>query len=520
MGFGVELDQANALLGAGRIPEAITLLSRVITKRPREARALHMLGVAHAQRGNNTEAAQLLERARAAAPRDALILTDLATLLVMSARPAEALGLLDKALKLQPALRQASFYRGVALKNLNRTEEALALFDELAAAEPGNALYQHNRASLLIQFDRLDEAAVVVERLLAQQPNALPVLQLKSLVLAGQGHIKEAIAICDRILAQNPQAEESRYNRGVFKLRSGEFTTGWQDYESRWKRPGLRLASPAPNVPMWSGEPLAGKRLLIFGEQGFGDALHFCRYAPLAAGLGAEVTLQVPQQLVALLQTLSDKIRVVGSLGADETFDYQVPLLSMPLRLGTDLLNIPHEVPYLAASAERISHWRDVIGTPGLKIGITWQGNPGAEFDKSRSMRLREFLPVARVAGVRLISLQKNFGAEQLQELPPDMKVETLGDTFDAGPDAFLDTAAIMQHLDLVIAPNTAIAHLAGALARPLLVTLDSNSDWRWLTARADSPWYPTAQLFRQPSPGDWTSVFAAIADHVSSRLA
>ena len=520
MGFGVELDQANALLGAGRIPEAIALLSRVIAKRPREARALHMLGVAHAQRGDHAEAARLLERARAAAPRDAPILTDLATLLVMTSRPADALVLLDKALKLQPGLRQASFYRGVALKNLNRTEEALALFDQLAAAEPGNALYQHNRASLLIQFDRLDEAATVVERLLAQQPNALPVLQLKSLVLAGQGRLAEAVAICDRILAQNPQAEESRYNRGVFKLRTGAFATGWQDYESRWKRPGLRLPSPAPNVKMWSGEPLAGKRLLMFGEQGFGDALHFCRYAPLAAALGAEVTLQVPQRLVALLQTLSDKVRIVGSLGANESFDYQIPLLSMPLRLGTDLSNIPHTVPYLAASADRVSHWRDVIGTQGFKIGIAWQGNPGAEFDKSRSMRLREFHPVSRVAGVRLISLQKNFGAEQLQELPPDMKVETLGDAYDAGPDAFLDTAAIMQHLDLVVAPNTAIAHLAGALARPLLVPLDSNSDWRWFTARTDSPWYPTAQLFRQPSPGDWGSVFAAIADHVSSRLA
>lgn len=520
MGFGVELDQANALLGAGRVPEAIALLSRLIAKRPREARALHMLGVAHAQRGDHAEAARVLERARAEAPRDAPIMTDLATLLVMTSRPADALALLDKALKLQPGLRQASFYRGVALKNLNRSAEALAQFDQLAAAEPGNPLYQHNRASLLIQFDRIGEAATLVERLLAQQPNALPVLQLKSLVLAGQGRIAEAIAICDRILAQNPQAEESRYNRGVFKLRSGDFATGWQDYESRWRRPGLRLVSPAPNVRTWSGEPLAGKRLLIFSEQGFGDALHFCRYAPLAAARGAEVTLHIPQRLVALLQSLSDKVRIVGALGADETFDYQISLLSMPMRLGTDLTNVPNTVPYLAASTERISRWRDVIGTQGLKIGIAWQGNPEAEFDKTRSMHLREFLPVSRVADVRLISLQKNFGAEQLQELPPEMKVETLGDDFDAGPDAFLDTAAIMQHLDLVIAPNTAIAHLAGALARPLFVPLDSNSDWRWLTSRTDSPWYSTARLFRQQSPGDWASVFAAITDEVRSRLA
>jgi tetratricopeptide (TPR) repeat protein len=462
----------------------------------------------------------LLERASREAPRDAMVLTDLATLLVMTERSADALRVLDKALKLQPGLRQASFYRGVALKNLNRSQEALATFDQLAAAEPGNPLFQHNRASLLIQFDRIDEAATIVEQLLAQQPNALPVLQLKSLVLAGRGRLAEAIATCDRILAHNPQAEESRYNRGVFKLRAGDFAGGWPDYESRWKRPNFRLVSPAPNVPIWTGAPLAGKSLLIFAEQGFGDAIHFGRYAALAASRGADVTFHVPKRLVALLQTLSDKVHVVDAIDPGQKFDYQIPLLSMPLRLGTDLSNIPANVPYLAAQAERVSRWRETIGPAGYKLGIAWQGNPEADFDRSRSVRLIEFLPVSRIGGVRLISLQKNFGTEQLGALPADMKIETLGDDFDTGPEAFLDTAAIMQHLDAVIAPNTAVAHLAGALARPVLIPLDSNSDWRWLIARSDSPWYPTARLFHQTAPGNWTDVFAAIADDVRARLA
>jgi Flp pilus assembly protein TadD len=518
MGFGVELDQANALIGAGRLPEAIARLSRIVAKRPREARALHMLGVAKAQSGAQAEAAQLLERASREAPRDASILTDLATLLVMTNRAADALPVLDKALKLQPTLRQASFYRGVALKNLNRPQEALAVFDQLASAEPGNPLFLHNRAALLIQFDRLDEAAPIVEKLRAQQPDAPAVLQLRSLVLAGQGRLTDAIALCDRILARNPQAEESRYNRGVFKLRAGDFS-GWADYESRWKRPAFKLASPVEGVATWNGEPLAGKKLLIFAEQGFGDAIHFGRYAPLAAARGAEVTLHVPQRLVALMKTVSDKVRIVHAIDAGASFDYQIPLLSMPLRMGTDLSNMPNKVPYLAAEGERVNRWREWIGTSGTRIGIAWQGNPDADFDKSRSMRLREFLPISQIPGVRLISLQKNFGAEQLKDLPPEMKVETLGDEFDAGPDAFLDTAAIMQHLDAVIAPNTAIAHLAGALARPVLIPLDSNSDWRWLTGRTDSPWYPTAKLFRQRERGNWTDVFASIADDVRSRL-
>jgi len=519
MGFGVELDEANALLGAGRIPEAVALLSRVVAKRPREARALHMLGVAHAQRGEHGRAQELLERASREAPRDASVLTDLATLLVMTERSADALPLLDKALKLQGGLRQAAFYRAVALKNLGRAQEALATFDQLTSVEPGNPLFQHNRASLLIQFDRIDEAATIVERLLAQQPDAPPVLQLKSLILAGRGHLKEAIATCDRILARNPQAEESRYNRGIFKLRSGDFATGWADYESRWKRPGFRLASPAPNVPTWNGEPLAGKSLLIFAEQGLGDALHFARYAPLVAALGATVSFHVPRRLVALLRTLSDQVRVVDAIDPAEKFDYQVPLLGIPMRLATDLSNIPGEVPYLAAQAERVARWRDAIGPAGYKIGIAWQGNPGHDMDRGRSIALREFHALSKIPSVRLISLQKDEGLDQIAGKPADMPLETLGSNFDAGNDAFLDTAAVMQCVDLIVTSDTSIAHLAGALGRPTWVALRHTPEWRWFEHRADSPWYPTMKLFRQKRPGEWSAVFDDIAGQIQAQI-
>ena len=519
MGFGVELDQANALLGAGRIPEAIALLSRVVAKRPREARALHMLGVAHAQRGEHAQAEELLLRAKGASPRDPTIMTDLATLLVMTGRSADALPLLDKALKLQSSLRQAMFYRGVALKNIKRTAEALETFERLAAFEPANPLYQHNRASLLVQLDRFDEAEAIVEPLLAREPNAIPVMLVKSLILGQRKQLTEAIALCDSVLAREPRYEEARYNRGLFKLLKGDLASGWIDHESRWKRPGFSDPSPAPELRTWMGEPLAGKKILIFAEQGLGDALHFSRYASLIAKLGANVTLHVPRPLVALLQTLSDQVRVVSTIDREQGFDFQISLLSTPMRLGTELSNIPGEVPYLATEADRVARWRNIIGSDGFKIGIAWQGNPQAEFDKSRSVALREFAPLSQIPGVRLISLQKNFGAEQINTLPAEMNVETLDDDFDAGPDAFLDTAAVMQHLDLIVAPNTAIAHLAGALARPVFVALDVNADWRWLLERTDSPWYPTAKLFRQPTRGDWRTVFDDIGRAVRSAM-
>lgn len=519
MGFGVELDQANALIGSGRIPEAISLLSRVVAKRPREARALHMLGVAHAQRGEHAKGMELLERAKDASPRDATILTDLAALKVMMGRSADALPLLDKALKQQGGLRQAMFYRGVALKNLKRTAEALETFERLAALEPANPLYQHNRASLLVQLDRHDEAAEIVDRLLAREPDAIPAMLVKSLVLAQRKQLTEAIALCDRVLAREPRYEEARYNRGLFKLLKGDLTSGWLDHESRWKRPGFSDPSPAPSIPIWQGEPIAGRSILVYCEQGFGDTLHFGRYARELAGLGADVTLFGPRPLHRLLQTLSDKVRVVDALDREQRYDYQIALLSLPQRLKTELSNIPNRVPYLGFEADRVARWREIIGTGGFKIGIAWQGNPQAEFDKSRSIALREFFPLSQIPGVRLISLQKNFGAEQINALPPEMKVETLGDDFDAGPDAFLDTAAVMQHLDLTVAPNTAIAHLAGALARPVFIALDINSDWRWLLDRTDSPWYPTAKLFRQPTRGDWSTVFDNISDAVRAVM-
>jgi len=520
MGIGVDLDRANALLGARQFPEAIEVLSKIVTKRPREARALHMLGVAHAQCGQQATAEAFLKRATDAAPRSAAVLTDFATLLAMTGRARDALPLLEKALRLEPRLEQAAFYRGVALTNSGRLNEALAAFDELIAKSPGTQIYHFNRATVLVKLDRLDQAEAIADQLLATQPTLTPMLLVKCLALADRRSHQEAIAVCDRILAREQANAEARYNRGHLKLLLGDLAGGFADHESRLSRPAHPDPSPAPQIARWQGESLEGRSLLVYCEQGFGDTLHFCRYLPELAARGADVTLHAPRPIGALLRTLSDKTRIVDAIDPSATFDYQIALLSLPLRLGTVLSNIPNTVPYLRAQPERAARWQQKIGAGGFKIGIAWQGNPQAEFDKSRSVALREFLPLSQIPGARLISLQKNFGIEQINALPPDMKVETLGEEFDAGNDAFLDTAAVMQHLDLVIAPNTAIAHLAGALARPLVIPLDFNSDWRWFLDRTDSPWYPSARLYRQQTRGDWGPVFAEIAADVRSRLA
>jgi hypothetical protein len=223
--------------------------------------------------------------------------------------------------------------------------------------------------------------------------------------------------------------------------------------------------------------------------------------------------------MVRLLRPLTSGIEVISDLASDRIFDFQCTLLSLPHHFGTDLMSIPKSVPYLRAEDDHIARWRARIGEHGHKIGIAWQGNPRAKIDQGRSIPLKEYFALARVPGVRLISLQKEDGLDQFAQLPQDVTIETLGEDFDSGPDAFIDTAAVMSSLDLIITSDTSVAHLAGALARPTWVALKYVPDWRWMLDREDSPWYPTVRLFRQRLPGEWSSVFSCIHNELRTLV-
>jgi predicted Zn-dependent protease len=518
MAVGARLDKANALIGAGRLDEAAEILEKIVMKRPREARALHMLGVAYAMRGKFVEAESLLGRAQDASPRSAIILTDFAALFVKANRHAEALPLLEKALRLEPDLKQARFYYGVVLTSLDRPHEALEVFDRLAEREPTSALYQHNRASLLVQFGRHDEADPIVDRILTSELYYPPASLLKGLIEMNRGKFAEALSIYDRILARTPDYAEAVYNRGFLRLLTGQWVSGWVDYESRWKRENSPKVGPNLSAPHWRGEPLGGRTLLVYAEQGLGDIFMCCRYMPLLRKQGAEVYFLGPAQLVPLLRTMSEDIHYVDSVPADQEFDFQVALMSLPGQFGTDLTNIPRDVPYLHAAPEKVKHWKKEIGagSGALKIGINWQGNPKAKVDAGRSIPLREFYSISQLPGVRLISLQKHAGLEQLQDLPSGMTVETLE---SSGTDGFIDTSAVMQNMDLIVSSDTSIANLAGALGLPAFIALKRIPDWRWMLDRSDCPWFPTLRLFRQKTDGKWSDVFEAIAAEIARRV-
>jgi hypothetical protein len=298
----------------------------------------------------------------------------------------------------------------------------------------------------------------------------------------------------------------------------GRLAEGWRDYESRLELTNVQQGHPKLNLPYWSGERLNGRGILICGEQGLGDVIQFCRYVPLLAERlpDARVTFAVRPNLLRLLQSLKGNFRLLSSFGAQDRFDVQCALLSLPLRFGTDLGNIQAATPYLSADPARAARWRQRLGTGGFRTGISWHARPVV--NPQRSFPLQELYRLARIPGVRLISLQKGDGTDQLAAVPAGICIETLGEDFDNGPDGFLDTAAVMENLDLVITCDTSIAHLAGALAKPTLLALKYVPDWRWLIGRADSPWYPTLRLCRQRTLNDWRPVFDQIAAEVERR--
>jgi tetratricopeptide (TPR) repeat protein len=419
----------------------------------------------------------------------------------------EALESHDRALALDPGPAIAHLNRGSALAGLNRFAEALECFDHAIARDQGSALAHSNRGNALHRLERFAEALESHDRAAGLAPDLAHVHVSRSQTLAELGRHGEALQACRRAVSLDPQSAEAQFGCATALLITGRFREGWQAYEGRIRRVGAD-AFHAQGRPQWSGrESMAGRTLFIEAEQGLGDMIQFCRYAVTCADSGAQVVLTARKNQVRLLESLDSRIEVRPQESPPTAFDYHIPVMSLPMAIGAGEGGFVSRTPYLSAEPARIGRWRRRIGAEGFKIGLCWQGGPA---NPSRSFPLTALSDIAGRAGVRLISLQKGAGCEQLAG--SSIMVEKLGEDYDAGPDAFLDAAAAMEAVDLVISCDTSLAHLAGALARPVWVALKFAPDWRYLLDRDDSPWYPTMRLFRQDKPGDWHSVFAKMA--------
>jgi tetratricopeptide (TPR) repeat protein len=512
-------NRGNALRGLNCFEEALSSYDRALVFKPDFAAALTNRGATLCDMGRFGDALSSYDKALAITPNDIDVLYNRGRALQDLKRFEDAVTSYDDALAIMPDLFDVLYNRGVALFELKHLPDALLSYDRALAIKPGDAKTLYNQGLTLCGLGRFDEALASYDKALATDPNFAEALGNRGIALQQLKRFEEAIASFDRAIAVDPGNANNYWNKGLCELLLGHWKEGWRLYEWRKKlRTGLDRAYVQP---LWSGtENVDGKVLHIYAEQGLGDTIQFCRYAVLAEARGARVVLSVPKKLERLMKTLNPTVEILNLEATPPDCDYHIPLLSMPLAFGTDQENVPANVPYLHAEPERIQAWAKRLGNDGFKIGISWQGSKNVKADIGRSFALHHLESISRLRDVRLISLQKNDGAEQLQNLLVGVKVETLGHGFDEGSQAFLDTAAVMEHLDLIITPDTSIAHLGGALGRPTWVALKYVPDWRWLLDRSDSPWYPTVRLFRQQTDGDWIGTFAQIERQLISVAA
>jgi tetratricopeptide (TPR) repeat protein len=470
-----EVVAAFRLQSAGRVAEAEAAYRAVLASEPGQVEALDLLAQLCRARGNLGEALSLYAAAMKADCGSAEAASNHGVVLNELNRPADALVSLDRALILRPDSVPALYNRGNALLALNRLAEALRSYDRAIALDRSHVDAWYNRGNALRELRRHDEALASFRQ---------------ALVLA-------------------PARHDIGVNAALTLLRMGRLREGFAAYECR---PGPGDAD-LPGRP-WRGDaPIAGKTILLQAEQGLGDTLQFIRYAPLLAAQGAHVIAAVPAALKPLIAGMNN----VAALTAGEApppCDFHCPMMSLPHAFGTELATIPARVPYLHAPPERIAQWPRPA-TAGRRIGLVWAGSAGFAGDRHRS------IPFARLAGL-LAARDAAFVGLQREVPPGDLAaVAAAGRFINLGPDLwdFADTAAVIAGLDLVIGVDTAVTHLAGAMAKPVWVLLPHSPDFRWLLDRADSPWYPTARLFRQPAFGDWESVIAHVADALARGI-
>jgi tetratricopeptide (TPR) repeat protein len=498
-----------ALWNGGRRQEAIAVLDAALRRNPNFAEALCMGGYVLSESGKREAALEFYRRALSLKVELPAAWSNVGKLMFEDERYAEALDSFDAALGLRPKDADLWNSRAGALRKLGRLEESAAAAREALRLKPRFAEAALNLGTALLKLGQIDEALEAYCLADEIQPGYDAAFNGQALALRALGRLDEArVAFDEAIQLGNVEAVSGL---GCLDLTLGDFERGWEGYEARWVDGKSIAEALGARFPKWRGPGRAGERVLAMNDHGLGDTIQFCRYLPLMAAAGAETTFLCPPRLHRLLSSLPG-IRLIAERSPSERFDAQIAVSSLPRAFATRLDSVPASVPYLAAEPERIRSWTARIGAEGFKIGIVWQGNPNPEADMARSVPLAAFAPLAAIPGVRLISLQVGYGVEQLADLPAGMRVETLGDEFDAGPDAFVDTAAAMGALDLIVTCDTSVAHLAGALARPTWVALKQDAEWRWLRDRDDSPWYPTMRLFRQTRRGQWGDVFAAMA--------
>lgn len=569
---------------AGQLDHAAPLYKEALTINPIHVEALHYFGVLQHQRHNHADAASLLDKALDLAPADAVCWSNRGLVAAALGQHREArrcytqalqldsgfadarnnlgvtfqaLGELEgavhqyrQALVLNPSLVDAHLNLGTVLTRLERYDEALACYEQALTFDPhsaeahfnaGNALTAKgdslaaierfrraielqpsfakahiNLGSATGKLGNYAEAEQHYRQAVAINPNPTNLVCLGG-SLGAQGKLDEEEVFYRRALQIDPNYVDAHQNLAWTLLKRGDYAQGWAEYAKRW-RPGDYAAIAVEGLTEWRGEPLDGRSILLVGDQGFGDQLQFLRYARVLENLGATVDVCVREPLLPLAQRVPG-VRRAWSGKVEGQYDFWAPLMSVPSCVGTELNTIPAEVPYVFADAAKVERWRERVNQAAgtrRKIGLVWAGSPTFGNDRYRSMQFADLAPLGQLDGIAWFSLQKGPAQAQLADAPTDFQpFDFTGELTD-----FTETAALVMNLDMVIAVDTGVAHLCGALGKPVWVLLPANSDWRWLENRSDSPWYPTARLFRQAVLGDWAPLVASVVRTLCSNRA
>ena len=507
------------LAQVGRIAEAADCLGRAVAENPRDTAAQNNLGYILQQLDRPVEALACYDRAIGAEPKHAGAHCNRGHVLLALGRKEEALASCDRALALAPSLAEAHLNRGNALRELGRREAALASFRRAIELDPQMAAAHNDCGALLQKLGRMAESEQSYRQAIALAPTFAEAHNNLGALLRELGRDEDAIACFDRAIAARSDYADAHWNKSLALLAVGDYARGWPLYEWRWKIARGISARRALPQPLWLGdEPLDGKTILLYAEQGLGDAIQFARYAKLVADRGARVLLEIPASLLRLFATLGGVAELVRLGDPLPAFDCHCPLMSLPLAFRTELATIPAPRAYLAADLADAERWRSRLGNPGAtRVGLAWAGGFRLDQPELWDLDARRNIGLAHLAPledprIAFYSLQKGERAEaELARL----RAEGWGGPkivdFTAELRDFADTAALVSALDLVITVDTAIAHLAGALGKPVWILNRFDSCWRWLRGRTDSPWYATARLYTQLRPRDWTAVIDAV---------
>jgi tetratricopeptide (TPR) repeat protein len=510
------LKNAHAAHVEGALARAEKLYREILRRHPDSFDVLHRLGILSHQQGRPAEAARYLIAALKLNPKSAEALSDYGFVQYMLGRIDVALVSYRTALTIEPENDNLLVRNGVALLNLGQPNEALKSFDRVLARYPAHVEALGNRGNALLKLNRLDEAIVCYDAARQIEGDNGPLLTNRAHALRRIDRLEEALVDLRAAIALDPNNAEAHFEFGMTQLTLGNLDNGWEAYERRWATSAFASHRRNFKSPLWTGDQsVNGRTILLHSEQGFGDTIQFVRYAAFVRRMGATVLLEVQPELVDLMVETGCAAQVVARGQKLIAFDFHCPLMSLPRAFRTNLTSIPATVPYIKVSEAISANWAKRLPASKTLIGFAWAGRHTHHNDVNRSIGLNRLAPIFDIADVKFVSLQHDPKPEERAFLHNLRNVLDVGDELQN----FADTAALISQLDLVISVDTAVVHLTGALAKPMIVLLPFASDFRWLRTRDDSPWYPTARLFRQPRLGDWESVIEQVRGYLARVL-